>query len=69
MTIILYMVPEISTATDKFFCHLGQFFALLTPKPQKMKISKNEKQQQQQQQQQQQNAWRYHYFTKVYQKS
>ena len=65
MTIILYMVPEISTATDRFFCHLGQFFALLSPKPQKMKISKNEKQQQQQQQ----NAWRYHYFTKVYQKS
>ena len=59
------MVPEISTATDRFFCHLGQFFALLSPKPQKMKISKNEKQQQQQQQ----NAWRYHYFTKVYQKS
>ena len=58
------MVPEISTATDKFLCHLGQFFALLTPKPQKMKISKNEEQQQQQQ-----NAWRYHYFTKVYQKS
>ena len=61
MTIILYMIPEISTATDRFFCHLGQFFALLSPKPKKMKISKNEKQQQQQQQ----NAWRYHYFTKV----
>ena len=25
------MFPEISTATDRFFCHLGPFFALLPP--------------------------------------
>ena len=25
------MVPQISTATDRFFFHLGSFFALLFP--------------------------------------
>ena len=29
MTIIWYMIPEISARTDRFFCHLGPFFALL----------------------------------------
>ena len=25
------MIPEIWSATDRFFCHSGQFFALLPP--------------------------------------
>ena len=29
MTIIWCMVPEISSVADIFFCHFGQFFALL----------------------------------------
>ena len=31
MTIIWCMVPEIWSMTDKIFCHLGPFFALLPP--------------------------------------
>ena len=31
MTVIWCMVPEISSATDKLFCHFGLFFALLPP--------------------------------------
>ena len=27
------MVPEISSATDRTFCHFGLFFALLPPPP------------------------------------
>ena len=30
--IIWCMVPEISSATDKIFCHFGQYFAHLPPK-------------------------------------
>ena len=42
MTIIWCMIPEISSATDNFFCHFGPFFALSPPRPllisQKFKI-------------------------------
>ena len=31
MTIIRYMIPEIWSITDIFFCHFGLFFALLPP--------------------------------------
>ena len=31
MTVILCMVPEIWSATDRSFCHFGPFFVLLTP--------------------------------------
>ena len=54
------MVPEISTARDRFFfCHLRPFFPHFTPlTAQKLKSSKNEK-----------NTRRYHHFPQVYQKS
>ena len=52
------MVPEIWSAPDRIFCHLGPFFAPLPPTAGKMKISKMKKK-----------AWRYHYFTEVYQNS
>ena len=42
----------------KYFCHLGQFFALLPPNSPKNENIKNEK-----------IPWRYHHFTQVYQKS
>ena len=35
MTIIWCMVLEILSTTDKIFCHLGPFFALLQPKKSK----------------------------------
>ena len=44
MTVIWYMVFLIWSATDKIFCHFGQFFALLSPpsplSTQKIKILK-----------------------------
>ena len=33
MTIIWCMVSEISSATDRIFCHFGLFFAILPPPP------------------------------------
>ena len=57
--IIWCMVPEISSMTDKIFCHFGQYFAYLPPlKPEKSKIWRNEK-----------NAWRYYHVIQEYQKS
>ena len=32
MTIIWCTTPEISSVTDRIFCHFGSFFALLSPK-------------------------------------
>ena len=44
MTIIWCMVPEISSATDKIFCHFGLTFALLPLyQPRKLKSWKNKK--------------------------
>ena len=39
MTIILCMIPEIWSATDRIFCHFRPFFALL-PKTQNFEIKK-----------------------------
>ena len=45
MTIILSLVPEIWSMTDRIFCHFGPFFALLPPKTPKIqnfeKMKKN----------------------------
>ena len=58
MKVIWHMVPEISGATDRIFCHFGPFFALLPPwRPRKSKFWKIEK-----------NTWRYHHFTHVHPK-
>ena len=58
MTIIWCMIPEISSMTDRFFCHFGPFFALLPLKqPKKSKFYKNEK-----------IIWKYYHFTHVYHK-
>ena len=35
------MVPEIESETHRIFCHFGEFFALLPPTTQKIKILKN----------------------------
>ena len=57
MTIVWCMVPEISGAMDRTFCHFGPFSALLSsPLSENSKFWKNEK-----------NTWRY-YFTHVYHK-
>ena len=58
MTIIWSMVPEISSTTDRIFCHSGPFFALL-PRygPRKTKFLKNEKK-----------PWKHYHFTNVYHK-
>ena len=47
------MVPEITSATDRIFCHLGPFFA----KSEKSKFWKEQK-----------NTWRYYRFPHVYHK-
>ena len=58
MTIIWYMVPDISSTIDKFFCHFALFFALLpTKEPRKSKFWINER-----------NSWRYYHFTHEYHK-
>ena len=50
MTIIWYMVPEISTATDRLFCHLWPCFAPNSPKNENfVKLKKS--------------TWRYYHFT------
>ena len=50
------MVPEIWSATDRIFCHFGQFFAPSSPlTTQKIKNLRKWK-----------NTWRYHHFTQVY---
>ena len=59
MTIIWYMVPEIWSAPDIIFCHLGSFFPLLPPNSLKNENFKKKKK----------NTERYHHFTEVYQKS
>ena len=58
--IISYTVPEIWCVTDVIVFILGYTFLFLpTWQPKKRKLQKNEKRK----------AWRYNYFTKVYQKS
>ena len=58
MTIIWCMVPEIMSATDRFFCHCGPFFAPLPPsQPKILKFWKNLKK-----------TWRYYHFTHAYHK-
>ena len=60
MTIIWCMVPELSSATDRIFCHVGLFFILLSPplhQPRKLKFNKNEKK-----------SSRYYHFTHGYHK-
>ena len=61
MTIIWCMVPEIWNATDKFFWQLGRHSLLfyLPSNPENQNFKKMKKK----------NAWRYHPFTQVYQKS
>ena len=53
------MVPEIWSAPDIIFCHLGSFFPLLPPNSLKNENFKKKKK----------NTERYHHFTEVYQKS
>ena len=44
MTIIWCIVPEILSATDRIFCHFGQFFALTLPNnPKNQKFEKMKK--------------------------
>ena len=51
------MVPEISSVTDRIFCHFGPFFAHLPLKnPNNQNFEKIKKK-----------AWRYSHFTQVYQ--
>ena len=60
ITIIWCMVPELSSATDRIFCHVGLFFILLPPplhQPRKLKFNKNEKK-----------SSRYYHFTHGYHK-
>ena len=58
ITIILCIIPEISSTTDRTFCHFGPFFSQNSPKQhEKSKLKKWKK------------AWRYHHFTQVSQKS
>ena len=58
MTVIWCMVPQISSAMDKIFCHFGLFFALLPPNnPKNQNFGKMKK-----------NIWRYYNFTYVYHK-
>ena len=61
MTIIWCMVPEIWNATDKIFWQLGRHSLLfyLPSNPENQNLKKIKKK----------NAWRYHPFTQVYQKS
>ena len=52
------MIPDISSTTDKFFCHFRLFLALLTPNnPANQNFEKNEK-----------NSWRYYHFKHEYPK-
>ena len=52
------MVPEIWSMANKFFCHLGQFSALLPPNdPENQNFKKNEK-----------DSYRYNHFTHAYHK-
>ena len=51
------MVLEISSATDRTFCHFELFFALWPLPPRKSKFRNNEKQ-----------SWRYYHFTLEYHK-
>ena len=59
MTIIWCMVPEIWSLTE-FFVILSHFLPFYSTTTQKIKIKKKKKDK---------NSWRYHHFTKMYQKS
>ena len=59
--IICYTIPEIWHLTDIIFIfHFGLFFTLLSPSSPKDQNLKKKKEKN--------NAWRYHYFTYMYQK-